>query len=1805
MAASDMRNRRHVQPLLTWSTNAAHPTGSTTQWQADLAPKEMVTSDIRNRRHVQPLLTWSTNAAHPTGSTTQWQADLAPKEMAASGMRNRRHVQLLLTWSTNAAHPEIEQCYYHATIKDYPGAISALRTCNGVSGIIHVNNDTFVIHPFYGGDLSRKHPHIIYRTFSEDDEKPTCGNNNMHEWGFKHFRIRPPKIKRDIRQVNKYIELALVIDQAMVSECVYILNGLYIHGLLVVQFENRNATRQEVVHDAIQIINCVDMYFRTLNTRVAVVYVETWSHGDQIIINSDVRQTLLNFMEYSSRKLYKQAKDASHLITGHHFNSRQVGMAVPDTICTAKAVAVSEDYNIYEPHLVASTVTHMLGHNVGMSHDHPDDCKCQDWWGCIMTPSILGHNNIQPYHFSSCSNEDYIKALRNGHGICLFNPPNQLEDFRSCGNGIVEEDEQCDCGHMDECRQTDPCCDPITCKLLVEAECSTGPCCENCKLRSSGYLCRAPRTECDIPEYCNGLDGQCPPDVYKKNGNPCNSGTGYCFHGNCPTTSSQCEFIWGSGALTSDTKCFTQYNTQGSLNGNCGPDGKGGYIKCTEDNVLCGSLQCQKGSRTPLLEGMDKQYSHTVMSINGREYECKIASGTLPSQSEITDMGMVFDGTKCDESKICVNQTCVYLQHYIEPGSCPTNNHAVVCSSHGVCSNRNQCFCHPGWTSNDCSVRLEGGEQLEHLSTPSGATEPNWKYNTPRTIKKVGKKGKFTTASLVIVLCCTVGGVFIFFTLMATCYRRKNILPLKELSNMKKRLVVALTGKKEDDMSGPDTRIITFGPLPSYRLRVELPDCCTDWCQTVVQGYVGKCQTVVQGYVGKCQTVVQGYVGKCQTVVQGYVGKCQAVVQGYVGKCQAVVQGYVGKYQVVVQGYVGKCQAVVQGYVGKCQAVVQDYVGNYQNVVQGYVGKCQAVVQDYVGNYQTVVQGYVWNYQTVVQGYVWKCQAVVQGYVWNYQNVVQGYVWNYQTVVQDYVGKCQAVCQTVVQGYVGKCQIVVQGYVGNYQTVVQGYVWKCQAVVQGHVGKLQVVVQGYVGKCQAVVQGYVGKCQTVVQGYMGKCQTVVQGYVGKCQTVVQGYMGKCQTVVQGYVWNYQTVVQGYVWKCQAVVQGHVGKLQVVVQGYVGKCQAVVQGYVGKCQTVVQGYMGKCQTVVQGYVGKCQTVVQGYMGKCQTVVQGYVWNYQTVVQGYVWKCQAVVQGHVGKLQVVVQGYVGKCQAVVQGYVGKCQTVVQGYMGKCQAVVQGHVGKCQAVVQGHVGKCQAVVQGYVGKYQAVVQGYVGKCQAVVQGYLWNYQTVVQGYVGKCQAVVQGYVWNYQTVVQGYVGKCQAVVQGYVWNYQAVVQGYVGKCQAVVQGYLWNYQTVVQGYVGKCQAVVQGYLWNYQTVVQGYVGKCQAVVQGYLWNYQTVVQGYVGKCQAVVQGYLWNYQAVVQGYVGKCQAVVQGYLWNYQTVVQGYVGKCQAVVQGYVGKYQAVVQGHVGKCQAVVQGYCLLKKKIDDRRYQYLSTFLTIMVNVWACRHGAIRVSAVCGSNSNFSQEQDDKPHEKKHHHDDLPKDLSSEEQDLTENTIVELSPDNLGRIPERGILKQGGSSGRSPDFCHKETLTEGNNGGYHEEILEALQCALETKRKSSGSNQASPSQDFLPDDDLTRIRNLGDLMKQLEHQPYGVDKDRHFPPYLLDRLVPSSPPYHPDDDTDEEDGSTYSSRHLVRSASEEALPVTPKPANYVSNTAVPGPGEADFYTSPPSDNGSCANSSEENAFVQLPQPPPSDPKRARQKFPEYKV
>ena len=61
--------------------------------------------------------------------------------------------------------------------------------------------------------------------------------------------------------------------------------------------------------------------------------------------------------------------------------------------------------------------------------------------------------------FSSCSKKDLEVSLEKGVGMCLFNLPEVKQSFggQKCGNGYVEQGEECDCG---EPEVRDPSRDP-------------------------------------------------------------------------------------------------------------------------------------------------------------------------------------------------------------------------------------------------------------------------------------------------------------------------------------------------------------------------------------------------------------------------------------------------------------------------------------------------------------------------------------------------------------------------------------------------------------------------------------------------------------------------------------------------------------------------------------------------------------------------------------------------------------------------------------------------------------------------------------------------------------------------------------------------------------------------------------------------------------------------------------------------------------------------------------------------------------------------------------------------------------------------------------------------------------------------------------------------------------------------------------------------------------------------------------------------------------------------------------------------
>ncbi|XP_050542400.1 disintegrin and metalloproteinase domain-containing protein unc-71 isoform X3 [Daktulosphaira vitifoliae] len=660
---------------------------------------------------------------------------------------------------------EIEHCYYHGTVKDMPGATAAFHTCNGVAGVIHIGNETFIIHPFYGGDLSQKHPHVIFE--ARDKAKRGCANElrldrkSKYASGFVGGRFRKKRrLKRDLRERTKYIETALILDKAM--------------------FEMRNgSTRSEVITDAIQIANIADLYFRTINTRVSVVYIETWQGANQAPIdkNQEISAALLNFNEYSSRELFNVAKDTAQLLSGEYFVGGETGMAIHGTVCTSKSVGISVDVNAYEPHIIAGSMAHMIGHNVGMGHDDKrEECNCVDWHGCIMQQSIVGMENIQPYKFSDCSLNDYINEFRETRNMCLLNKPNEIANSQhKCGNNIVDEDEECDCGSYDNCRETDRCCDPTTCKLYKEAECSeSGSCCnKECKLMSNGTLCREAISVCDLPEYCSGNSGECPDDMFVKNGKPCGKNhAAYCYMGQCPTLNEQCEQIWGYDGISSEKQCYEEFNTQGTMSGHCGilTDEMDieTYLKCDEKNVQCGSLQCQKGSRYPQ-SGLTHSHTETFITLHNKNYECKSTTGSKK-------YSLVQDGTRCGENMICINQTCTRL--FVEIGKCPSNHNNLECSSHGICSNIDQCFCDSGWTGIDCSLKIE-----IYSSSPidSGAQtlspEDAKKAMSDLEKKMIMKETPYVNAHstntgvLVMILMTAVGVVFMIFTCSALCYR--------------------------------------------------------------------------------------------------------------------------------------------------------------------------------------------------------------------------------------------------------------------------------------------------------------------------------------------------------------------------------------------------------------------------------------------------------------------------------------------------------------------------------------------------------------------------------------------------------------------------------------------------------------------------------------------------------------------------------------------------------------------------------------------------------------------------------------------------------------------------------------------------------------------------------------------------------------------------------------------------------------------------------------------------------------------------
>ncbi|XP_071239775.1 disintegrin and metalloproteinase domain-containing protein 15-like [Salvelinus alpinus] len=589
----------------------------------------------------------------------------------------------------------VTHCYYHGSVRGFPQSRVALSTCSGLRGVVAINSTlSFELQPEEehedeegaeeSGGEEEEGMHLLYST--RPLERGSVGGCGVSHTPVPPIHI-PPQVphrsKRDILSETKYIELVLVADHK--------------------EYRNYQKINKTIIYRMLDVANQVDWFYRPLSVRVALTGVEIWSDQDKIQVDKSPSDTLNRFLEWRTRELLPRLRhDNAQLIMGGSFDGTTVGMASQSSMCSKdRSGGVNVDH-LVSVLGVASTIAHELGHNLGMNHDTADRrCQCQNeprLGGCIMEPST----GFMPGQlFSSCSARDLSLSLLHGGGMCLFNvpQPEKLLGGPRCGNLYVENGEECDCGLLDECN--DPCCNATTCKLVPGAQCSSdGICCDNCRLRTGGWMCRQPLGDCDLPEHCTGTSPYCPPNVFLQNGEPCEEGSSYCYSGVCASLNTQCQMLWGPNSTSAPPVCFSSVNKQGNKYGNCGQMANGTYIPCPSKDVHCGRLQCQGGNDRPLL-GTSAEILTTKVKFNYSDFVCR---GTyFHLGDDVSDPAMVAQGTACGLGKACWNQRCQDVSLF-GVDECQSK-----CNGHGVCNSNKNCHCDVGWAPPDCRYTGHGG----------------------------------------------------------------------------------------------------------------------------------------------------------------------------------------------------------------------------------------------------------------------------------------------------------------------------------------------------------------------------------------------------------------------------------------------------------------------------------------------------------------------------------------------------------------------------------------------------------------------------------------------------------------------------------------------------------------------------------------------------------------------------------------------------------------------------------------------------------------------------------------------------------------------------------------------------------------------------------------------------------------------------------------------------------------------------------------------------------------------------------------
>ncbi|XP_047573114.1 disintegrin and metalloproteinase domain-containing protein 18 isoform X1 [Lutra lutra] len=565
-------------------------------------------------------------------------------------------------------------CHYQGYFADIPNSLATLSICSGLRGFLQFENISYGIEPL---ESSAQFQHIIYQVKNENPTIPLLGENYSNIWQ----KEQPYKDNLSLQETTlskllpQYLEMHIIVEKAL--------------------YDYMGSEVMAVTQKIIQIIGLVNTMFTQFKLTVMLSSLELWSDKNKISTNGDAGDLLQRLFTWKRDYLLLRPHDITFLLI-YRKRPAYLGATFPGTICNKSYdadIAMYPDAITLEGFSII--IAQLLGLKMGLTYDDINNCSCPRAT-CIMNPKAVGSSGIKI--FSNCSMYDYRYFVSKFEAKCLQNFSNLQPLYQNqsvCGNGMLEPNEECDCGSQEEC-QLKKCCDFNTCKLKGSARCGSGPCCtSNCEIAVAGIPCRkSVDQECDFTEYCNGTSSNCVPDTYASNGMLCSLGTAYCYKGRCQTTDNQCAQVLGEGAQGAPFACFKEINSHIDKSGNCGFKNSQ-PLPCDQKDVLCGKLACVWPLKNYKNDVQSAVYSYT------QGHACiSIATGSSV-RSDGRDYAYVADGTVCGTQMYCINKTCKEV--HLAGNKC---NAVTKCRGNGICNNLGNCHCFPGYRPPHCEFQF-------------------------------------------------------------------------------------------------------------------------------------------------------------------------------------------------------------------------------------------------------------------------------------------------------------------------------------------------------------------------------------------------------------------------------------------------------------------------------------------------------------------------------------------------------------------------------------------------------------------------------------------------------------------------------------------------------------------------------------------------------------------------------------------------------------------------------------------------------------------------------------------------------------------------------------------------------------------------------------------------------------------------------------------------------------------------------------------------------------------------------------------